>query len=41
MGVWKDFKETCVAVVMETEAAGVKCHGEQVGHEERKTVDRR
>lgn len=40
MGVWKDFKETCVAVVMETEA-GVKCYGKQVGHEERKTVDRR
>lgn len=40
MDVWKDFKESCVAVVMETEP-GVKCHGEQAGHEERKTVDRR
>ena len=40
MDVWKDFKESWVAVVMETEP-GVKCHGEQAGHEERKTVDRR
>lgn len=40
MGVWKDFKESSVAVVMETEAR-VKGHGEQAGHEERKTVDRR
>ena len=40
MDVWKDFKESCVAVVMETEAE-VKCYGEQAGHEERRTVDRR